>query len=374
MVKTGSNYLNLLKGIFLTSIWLWSLFLPNLYAETYDHNDFPSLLSSLRIDTPLEFCGEEVPVNSQEIKERLEKEMLLSLWDRPQIVLWLKRSTRYLPYIEQALKQNGLPDDLKYIAIAESALRPHAGSGKGAMGFWQFLSGTGRKYGLVINENIDERRNIFASTAAAIQYLQELYKELKSWTLVAAAYNMGEEGMMAEILEQGVNNFYQLYLPLETQRYIFRIISVKLIFADPEKYGFILAEDDYYPPLEFDEIKINCPQEIPIRIIAQAGKTQFKVIKDLNPEIRGYFLSKGNHNILIPRGASDGFQSRFKNYIKKYISAQKERIYIVKKGDNLSSIAEKYDIPLKNLIIWNHIDINRPIHPGDRLIIHNRKQ
>ena len=374
MFKIYSNYINLFKWAFIQSICLWFLFFPNVYAASGNQVDFPSLVSSLRINSPLKFCDEEVPVNNQEVRERLEKEILLSLWDRPQIVLWLKRSTRYLPYIEQALKQSGMPDDLKYLAIAESALRPHADSQKGAMGFWQFLPGTGKKYGLVINEFTDERRNIFASTTAAIKYLKDLHKEFNSWTLVAAAFNMGEEGLMAEILEQGTDDYYHLYLPLETQRYVFRVLSVKLIFTDPEKYGFNLTANDYYPPLSFDKVKVNCPQEIPIRIIAQAGKTQFKVIKDLNPEIRGYYLSKGKHNILIPKGSLDGFQARYKDYIKKYVAAQKERIYIVKKGDNLSSIAEKFDVPLKNLIIWNRIDIGSPIHPGDRLIIHTYKK
>ena len=373
MARIYCNHLNILKRIFIPSVCLWFIFLPDAYAASPDRIDFPSLVSSLRIDTPLKFCEEEVPVNNQEVRERLEKEILLSLWDRPQIILWLKRSKRYLPYIEKTLKQNGLPDDLKYMAIAESALRPHAGSEKGAMGFWQFVAGTGKKYGLIIDENIDERRNIFASTAAAVKYLKDLHKQFSSWTLAAAAFNMGEDGLTAEILEQGTDDYYKLYLPLETQQYIFRILSVKLIFTDPEKYGFNLTANDYYPPLTFDKVKVNCPQEIPIRIIAQAGKTHFKVIKDLNPEIRGYYLSKGKHNILVPKGASDGFQARYRDYVKKYVSAQKEQIYIVKKGDNLSNIAEKFDVPLKNLLIWNHIDINHSIHPGERLIINRNK-
>jgi membrane-bound lytic murein transglycosylase D len=207
-----------------------------------------------------------------------------------------------------------------------------------------------------------------------MKYLKELYKEFNSWTLVAAAFNMGDEGMTAEILEQGTDDYYQLYLSLETQRYVFRVLSVKLIFSDPEKYGFYLTEKDYYPPLEYDEVKVTCSEATPVRIIAQAAKTQFKVIKDLNPEIRGYYLIEGKHTILIPKGASNGFQSRYKDYMKKYTSAEKERVYIVKEGDNLSSIAEKYDIPIKTLLIWNNIDYNRPIHPGDRLIIHKNNK
>ncbi|NIM98832.1 MAG: transglycosylase SLT domain-containing protein, partial [candidate division Zixibacteria bacterium] len=125
--------------------------------------------------------------------------------------------------------------------------------------------------------------NLFASTRAAIRYFQSLYGSFESWTLAAAAYNLGEEGIMAEILEQRTDNYYHLYLPLETQRFLFRIVSAKLILSDPEIYGFKLSEEDYYPPLEFDRVQVNCSQETPIRIVAEAAKTHFKVIKDLNP-------------------------------------------------------------------------------------------
>ena len=350
-------------------ILLGLLFCSNSYGESYKPADFPSLLSSLKIPTPLKFCGEQVPVNNQDIRERLEKEILLSLWDRPQVILWLKRSRRYLPPIERMLKKSGMPDDLKYVAVAESALRPHAGSRRGAIGFWQFMTDTGRKYGLVIDVHIDERRNIFASTRAAIRYFKDLHKNTGSWTLAAAAYNMGEEGLRAEILEQSTRNYYHLYLPLETQRFIFRILSVKLIFQNAEKYGFKLRKKDYYPRLTFDRIRLDCSEETPLRIIAQAAKTHFKVIKDLNPEIRGHYVTKGSHSILLPKGSAVGFHAGYQHRMKKYLVAKREKVYIVQKGDNLSSIAEKFDVPLASLIIWNRIDFKKPIHPGDRLII-----
>ena len=190
-------------------------------GEPFEPYSFPSLMSALTIATPLEFCGEPVPLEVQEVRELIEKELLLSLWHRPQVILWLKRSGRYMPHIEEVLRSQGMPYDLKYVAIAESALRPHARSRKGAVGFWQFMSYTGRQYDLIINRRIDQRRNIFTSTRAAIRYLSDLYDTFGSWALAAAAYNMGEEGLNSEIVEQGVNNYYQLYLPLETQRYIF---------------------------------------------------------------------------------------------------------------------------------------------------------
>ncbi|MFC1862546.1 transglycosylase SLT domain-containing protein [Thermodesulfobacteriota bacterium] len=345
----------------------------DIYGETTKLDGYPSLVSSLGINTVLDFCGEETPMENTEVRERFEKELMLTLWDRPQVILWLKRSRRYLPHIEDTLRKNNMPDDLKYVAIAESALRPHAGSKKGAIGFWQFITGTGRKYGLVINEYFDERRNIFSSTTAAVHYLNDLHETFNSWTLAVAGYNMGEEGLMAEIMEQGLNNYYQLYLPLETQRYIFRILSIKLIFSNPERYGFRLGDKDYYPPLAFEGIQVDCPEEIPIRVIAQAGKTHFKVIKDLNPEIRGHYLAKGKHNILFPAGASEGFRKRYAANVEKYLTSRKERVYIVKKGDNLSSIADRFGVPLVALIIWNRINIAQPIHPGDRLIIHSEE-
>jgi len=335
---------------------------PNLSSPSF-------LVSSLKIGGPLDFCGERVPIETQEVRERLEKELLLTLWNQPQVILWLKRSRRYFPYIEEKLKDGGVPDDLKYVAIAESALQPHAGSPKGAMGFWQFIESTGQKYGLVINKHIDQRRNIFASTQAAIRYFKYLYETFGSWTLAAAAYNMGEDGLMAEIMTQGTDNFYLLHLPLETQRYILRIVVVKLIASDPQRYSFQLSEEDYYPPLAFDRIQIELFKDVPLRLIAQAAGTHFKTIKDLNPEIRGHYLPAGRHGILLPRGASKDFQVRFQPLLKNLGVDDRDRIYVVKKGDTLTSIAERFNVPLSALIIWNRLDPRAHLRPGDQLVI-----
>lgn len=349
----------------------WAL-IPMALADT-NPSPLAFLMSSLRMAQPPHFCGEPAPMDNPEVRERFEREFLLSLWNQPQVILWLKRSKRYFSIIEPMLKSAGLPDDLKYLAIAESSLRPHAGSSKGAMGFWQFIPSTGRRYGLTIDSSKDERRNIFRATEAAIAYFKDLREKFRSWTLATAAYNMGENGLMAEVLEQQTDNYYLLYLPLETQNYLFRIIAIKLICTRPENFGFNLIPGDYYPPLAFDRVRIECTGETPIRLVAQAAGTQFKVIKDLNPEIRGYYLAQGTHEILVPKGASAGFQERFAKLIKQSASGQDSRIYIVRKGDTLSSIAARFDVPLPAIIIWNRLDPNRPIHPGDRLTIHPRK-
>ena len=341
------------------------------HAETLEPTGVPSLISGVRISGPIDFCGEGVELDNPEVRQRLEKELLLTIWDRPQVVLWIKRVPRYMPIIEKMLKKNNLPDDLKYVAIAESALRPHAGSSKGAIGFWQFITGTGRNYGLQIDSEKDDRRNIFKSTQAAISYFTDLYDLLGSWTLAAAAYNMGEQGLQSEILAQKTSNYYQLYLPLETQRYIFRIISAKLILTNPEKYGFRFNKKDLYPPLAYDRINLECFQTTPIYLIAEAANTYFKVIKDLNPEIRGHHVAAGVHSLLIPRGAAKGFQKQFKELVDAWSASKEEHVYVVKEGDNLTTIADRFNIPLPVLIIWNRLERKKHIHPGDRLIIYS---
>ncbi|MDM8556664.1 transglycosylase SLT domain-containing protein [Desulfococcaceae bacterium HSG7] len=334
----------------------------------------PSLISALRFSKPPDFCGETIPADIGDVRERMDKELLLALWDRPQVILWLKRANRYMPIITRALKENQMPDDLKYITVIESALRPHAGSVKGAMGFWQFMPATGRKYGLTINSDLDERRSIFASTRAAVKYLKVLHAQFDSWTLAAAAFNMGEQGLRTAILTQKTDNYFKLYLSLETQRYLFKIIAAKLILSDPRRFRFYLKKSDYYPPLTFDRVEIKCDSETPVSVIAEAAKTYFKMIKDLNPAIRGYNLAKGNHQILIPKGAAQGFFKRLKPLLAQSRQKAEKHVYVVRQGDNLAAIAKRFNVPLPVLFIWNRLDLNKPIHPGDKLIVYSQNK
>ena len=333
---------------------------------------FPSNLTNIRIAPPLDFCGEPVLLDDPDIREDLEKELLLTIWNRPQFILYIKRSGRYMPYVEKMLRENNLPEDLKYVAIAESALLPHIGSSAGAVGYWQFVKWTGQKYGLRIDEDIDERRNIFASTRAAIKYFKKLHGDFGSWTLAAAAYNMGEAGLGRRIAEQNTRNYYHLYLPLETQRYIFRILAIKLILSDLPKYGFNLTAEDLYAPVEFDRVRLQLPSAVPVRTIADAAGTYFKKIKDLNPEIRGSRLVEGSHVILVPKGASQGFSERFNALLARQKSeraSMNKEMYVVKPGDSLTMIAQRFSVPLKDLLQWNKLKYNSAIHPGQRLVI-----
>ncbi|MBN1365494.1 MAG: transglycosylase SLT domain-containing protein [Syntrophaceae bacterium] len=330
-----------------------------------------ALIKALKIKEHLTFCNELVPLNEWDVRERLERELLVCLNNSDNVILWLKRSNRYFPYIEKVLKNNSLPDDLKYIVITESHLKPRATSVKGAVGFWQFIKSTAFRYGMKVNKNIDERRNFFSSTEAAINYLKDLYNIFGSWTLAAAAYNMGENGLRTEMLMQKVNNYYKLYLNQETQRYVFKILAAKLILSNPERYGFYLTKDDLYKPIQFDVVEINVSKPVPIYIIAQAANTYFKVIKDLNPHLNNYYLSAGRYNILIPKGSARGFNERYENLLRNWRDDKEIMVYTVRKGDNLATISKHFNVSIKALMKWNGLTKNKKISSGDKLFIPN---
>ncbi len=331
--------------------------------------DFSALIAAARIRGPLEYCGEPVPLQDPDVRERLEREMLSVLADPHQVILWIKRSRQTLAPIEEALRAQRLPQDLKYVAIAESSLRPHAGSSKGAMGYWQFIEPTGRKYGLQVDSEKDERRSLLASTQAAIAYLKELQQLFGSWTLAVAAYNMGENGLRNDISTQSTRDYYRLYLPLETQRYVFRILTAKLILENPAKYGFRLEPDDIYPPAAFEQISLEAGRETPILAVAQAARTDVKMIKDLNPEIRGFRLSPGQHHLLIPKGAVVGFHERLFQLLARADEKRQEVVYVVKEGDTLSEIAVKHGVSVSDVRSWNRLDSKKQIQPGMRLVL-----
>jgi hypothetical protein len=326
------------------------------------------LATSLNRHYDLDFCGEQVPLSDPDVRERFEKQLLLTLQDRAQVILWIKRSGRYMPFIETVLRQNELPSDLKYISIIESALRPHATSSKNAVGFWQFTESAGRENGLRVDPDVDERRNVFKSTRAAVTYFKGLYDQYGSWSLCAAAYNMGEDGLQTEMLMQDERDYYRLYLSLETQQYVMRIVCAKLVLSDPQRFGFDTGEIGTYPALQFDQVIVNRPEKTPISLIAKAAKTDFKQIKDLNPEIRGHYLAEGRHTILVPAGHATGFDERLQQILREE-EVRNRNVYVVEEGDNLSTIAAKFGVSLGAILIWNNLGVSDRIHPGDRIVI-----
>jgi hypothetical protein len=366
--NTLSNFINLFKVFLATAIIAGFVSVAD--AQTgWEHPSSQALMKALKIKEPLTFCNEPVPLKEQDVRERMERELLLQLDDSAEVILWLKRANRYFPHIEKTLSDNNMPDDLKYIVIAESALKPLATSYRGAVGFWQFIESTGNRYGMKTNSSIDERRNLMMSTDAAIKYLKDLYELFGSWTLAAAAYNMGEEGLKTEMLVQKESNYYRLYLNDETSRYVFRILAAKIILSDPKKFGFSLNKEDLYSPLQSDRVEITVDNPVPIHIIAGAANTYFKVIKDLNPHIKNYYLPAGKHSILIPRGAASGFYERYDGLLKRWLAEKNKSVYTVKKGENLSSIAKRFNVSVRAIMIWNDISNGKSILPGKKIYI-----
>ena len=255
----------------------------------------------------LEFAGERVPLEYIDVRENLERELLINVYWQSHTLLLLKRANRYFPVIEPILRKNDVPDDMKYMAVAESDLTM-AVSPDQAVGFWQFVSSAARENGLEVNREVDERYHIKKSTHAACRFLKESYDRYGSWAMAAASYNMGRSGLNEQINRQNVNNYYDLLLNEETGRFIYRILALKLILSDPGSYGFYIEPEDLYTEIPTYEVTVDGPVE-DFADFASKYNINYKVLKMFNPWLRDNKLvnSAGKkYYIEIPR---DGFRS-----------------------------------------------------------------
>ena len=338
-----------------------------------EHKAVPFKQTLLRFKTPkqLDFCGDPVPLERRDVWERLDKQFLLALSREAQVILWIKRSRQYLPYIEEALRKKGLPDDLKYMAVAESDLNKYALSPRGAAGTWQFMKETGIRFGLDKQEWTDQRYSFERATAAALSYLTDLHEQFGDWMLAVAAYNCGEERLAREIEEQNTEQFVDLSLPRETEEYLFRIMAIKIILSQPESYGFLLDEEEYYLPGAAKEVEVSLTGSFHLQAIAQAAQTTYRMLRELNPELRGYYLPAGRHRLFIPRDGAEGFDERLAALLASADQGMKST-YIVRKGDTLSAIAAKLAIPMDKLMQWNGISSSDLVCVGKRLVYYRR--
>lgn len=241
-------------------------------------------VKAVKVPEYLEFAGERVPLEKPDIFERLDRELLVNTYWQSNALLLIKRANKFFPLIEPLLKKHNLPDDFKYLCVAESALI-QVPSYKGAAGYWHFLPSTGREYGLEVNDNVDERYNLELSTKVAAEYLKKSKDLFGSWTLAAAAYNAGNGRISQRLKEQKVTNYYDLLLNVETGRYLFRILALKEIMSHPEKYGFIFEKDDLYTYPKVKEIIIDKPIE-DIADFAKQYDITYKELKLVNPWLR----------------------------------------------------------------------------------------
>ncbi|WP_281616288.1 lytic transglycosylase domain-containing protein [Flammeovirga sp. SubArs3] len=247
---------------------------------------------SYEVEMPseFEFCGEKVPLEDPDVYERFDRELYVNSYWHSHTILVLKRAQRWLPTLEKILKEEGVPDDFKYLCIIESDLMRTARSGAGASGFWQFMSSTAREYGLKVTKEVDERYHVEKATYAACTYLKKAKEKLGSWTLAAAAYNRGVSGIQRGLRDQKVENYYDLLLNEETSRYVFRILALKEIMMYPEKYDFELSTHQLYMPHELRSIKIK--KSIPdLATFAKEQGYNYKILKRYNPWLRSNKLT-----------------------------------------------------------------------------------
>jgi len=261
--------------------------------------DFPQgyRIVSPEIPDNLSFCGERVPIENFEVYERIDREFLVNTYWHSATMLSLKRVNRWFPVIEPILKEYKVPDDFKYVAVIESGLA-NVVSPVGATGFWQLTEDAAIKYGLEVNSQVDERYNVEKSTEAACKYFLDAYDEFKTWTMAAAAYNFGTNGIEKQIAKQKASNYYNLVFGDETSRYIARIIAVKEILNNPRKYGFDLRPEDLYPPLLTTSMEIN--YSIPnFADFAIKNGINYKILKMYNPWLRDTTLTDKNNKTYI---------------------------------------------------------------------------
>ena len=258
-------------------------------------------VEALDIPNVMTFAGERVPLQDTDVRERLDREIHVNTYWHSNMLLMIKKANRFFSEIEPLLKKYNLPDDFKYLAVAESGL-DNVTSHAGASGFWQFMKATGKEYGLEINNYVDERYNLELATKVAAQYLINSKELFGSWTNAAAAYNAGNAGITKQMKRQDATNYYSLLLNSETGRYVFRILAFKEILSNPEKYGFYVDQQDLYQAIPTKTIIINTPVADFAKFAKQQG-INYKILKIHNPWLRDTYLKNASgkaYSIKIP--------------------------------------------------------------------------
>ena len=246
-----------------------------------EDSDLPQKVFSISMDKAFDFAGEPLPMN-EDTRERLDRELSVNAYWQSSTLLNIKISNKHFPAIVNILKENGIPEDFKYLAVAESGLR-NVTSSASAKGYWQFMKAAAEEMDLEINTEVDERFHLEKSTIAACKYLQKLYKKFGTWTNVAAAYNVGPTALAKTFEEQKEDSYYNININDETSRYIFRIVAIKEIVKDPTKYGYYLEDDHKYQPIQgLKAVKLTSSVPSLADLAHQFGTT-YRLLKYYNP-------------------------------------------------------------------------------------------
>jgi membrane-bound lytic murein transglycosylase D len=278
-----------------------------LQNDEQTERDFHNAYKIYNVPLPdkLDFAGEDVPLEYSFVHENLEREIDVNTYWASATMMIMKRANRFMPIMQPIFKKYGVPDDMGYIAMIESQLA-NVMSPAGAIGFWQFTISTAQENGLEVTGEVDERYNLVESTEAACKFMKGSYDRLGSWTLAAAAYNAGRTRIINAVTDQDQHNFYHLYLNDETSRYIYRILALKIIMQDPQRFGFYLRNKDLYAPIQTEEIKVDNSINDLLAFAKRYG-ISYKSLKDLNPWLRNTKLTnkeKVSYTILVPKQGS----------------------------------------------------------------------
>lgn len=295
----------LLTGVLILHVLTFSTPVQESDVDHQRHFTDSYKIFSLALPREVSFCGEAVPLDLLDVRERLDRELLVNTYWQSNSLLLHKRASRWFPVIEPVLAEEGVPDDLKYLALIESGLT-NAVSPAGATGFWQFLKGTAQQYGLLVNSEVDERYDVVKSTRAACRYLKDAHARYGDWTLAAASYNLGMAGVGKQIDRQKNEDYYHLLLPEETSRYVFRVLAAKEILSDPERYGFHIREKDLYRPYRTRTMRIEGSVDDLADLAIRQG-TDYRTLKLLNPWLRDNRLVNREaraYEVLLP---AEGF-------------------------------------------------------------------
>ena len=249
-----------------------------------------SMTANVDIPKKMMFAGETYTFDRYDKRERLDRELNSFTYFHSTTMLLIKRANRYFPIIEPILKENGLPDDLKYLAVIESSMSPRAVSPARAAGLWQFMATTGKEFGLEVSNDVDERYHIEKSTVAACKYLKDAYNKYNSWSAAAMAYNGGQGRITRELNNQHAEHALDLWLVEETTRYFYRILAIKLVFENPSEYGFIIKPEHLHKPMEFREMEVTRSITDLATFAKQQGIT-YAQLKDFNSWLRSRSLN-----------------------------------------------------------------------------------
>jgi hypothetical protein len=268
-------------------------------AVTSENTESVMAAASWALPDSVMFAGETMPLQNFDTRESLDRELNATAYRHGSTLLTIKRAGRYFPEIEKILRENDIPEDFKYLACAESDLS-NVISPAGATGFWQIMEDTGKEYGMTINKEIDDRYNLEKSTRFACSFFKKAYERYGSWTMAAASYNNGFNGLDEQVGIQKETNYYNLLLNEETARYIFRIAALKLVMSEPSKYGFVIMPEDTYRPVPYTEVKVDT-SVTSFEQFARHFDTNYKMLKFHNPWLRKPFLTNNDGREYIIR-------------------------------------------------------------------------